>query len=147
MNAHPSLAPVTTIIGAEVTHEVGFAVLTGPKVGLALAVVDQASSQIIGWDGWYKLPELPEADFTPLNELDEWIDRDDMASKMVLDRSATWLAVLAEWLCPHYSFARLSESLLVSHGHKGATDLPGGWNVVAYYPTSMTLADARAAAV
>ncbi|MGP4914702.1 hypothetical protein ACTXJ9_03220 [Brachybacterium tyrofermentans] len=146
MSANHALESVTTTIGTEVNHEVGFAVMAGPKVGLGFAVVDQATSEIIAWDGWYSLPDLSPQDLTPLDEMDDWIDRDDMASKMVLARSAKWLAVLAEWLCPHYSFTKLSKSITESHGHHGESDLRGGWSVVAYYPTSLPVAEAREAA-
>src|SRR4051794_38272503 len=63
-------------------------------------VVEGSTGNGLAWDGMYSSESLP--DTTPLDRLawDEW---DDMASKLVFNEQAPWLAGhMGFWLMPTY---------------------------------------------
>lgn len=141
----PDALRIAHVISSDIQHRLAVAVYAaGPqhdrdRGGWAWAALRTDTGEVLAWDGWYFDP-LAEEQREPLASLD-FDDFDDMPSKLLADRNATWLGgPLAHFLMPHYSFARVAAHMVWYHGG----DEPdanqrrgfGEGDLVAYFPVA-----------
>lgn len=144
MQTLPDLPQITQAIDYDFPHEIGVAAIYGPKLGSGWAIIHTGPNQVMAWDGGYAPPfDADSKHVVPLVDLPEWQDRDTIASQAVHQRSGAWLQATANELMPSYSFNIHARDILRSWASDGL-ELPAGYRVVAYFPTTLTHAEALA---
>lgn len=129
-------------INRDYEHEIGVALIYGAARGSGWAVIHQGPATVLAWDGGYTAPfDSNSEHVVPLVELDVWSDRDVIASQAVQERSGVWLKESAPDLMPSYSFDVKAIEILRSW-LDSEDQLPSGYDIVAYFPTTLTYEEA-----